>query len=155
LFCRQRAAAVCATAVAEHAPNLFLTNLAMVLCVAAVTTVVFQRLRQPVVLGYLLAGLIVGPYLPVPLVADRAMFVGARASRLNVPLLRLGPRSLGQRDPEMAARGFARLHSNGAFLRLDSAPGDRQTETRSRLAAGPALEGFEDGRQLFRREPLA
>jgi monovalent cation:H+ antiporter-2, CPA2 family len=38
--------------------------------VAAVTTVVFQWLRQPVVLGYLIAGLIVGPHLPIPLVAD-------------------------------------------------------------------------------------
>ncbi len=37
---------------------------------AAVTTVVFQWLRQPVVLGYLIAGLIVGPHLPIPLVAD-------------------------------------------------------------------------------------
>ncbi len=45
----------------EHA-NAFLTNLAVVLCVAAATTVLFQRLHQPVVLGYLLAGLIVGPY---------------------------------------------------------------------------------------------
>jgi CPA2 family monovalent cation:H+ antiporter-2 len=50
----------------------FLTALATVLCVAAVTTVVFQRLRQPVVLGYILAGLIVGPHVPVPLVADPA-----------------------------------------------------------------------------------
>ncbi len=48
----------------------FLTTLAMILCVAAVTTVVFQRLRQPVVLGYILAGLIVGPNVPIPLVAD-------------------------------------------------------------------------------------
>ncbi|MFH0899416.1 MAG: hypothetical protein V2A73_02180 [Pseudomonadota bacterium] len=31
-----------------------LQDLALVLCVAAVTTVVFRRLRQPVVLGYLL-----------------------------------------------------------------------------------------------------
>ncbi|HKX12897.1 MAG TPA: cation:proton antiporter [bacterium] len=48
----------------------FLKALAVVLCVAAVTTVVFQKLRQPVVLGYILAGLIVGPHLPIPLVAD-------------------------------------------------------------------------------------
>jgi Kef-type K+ transport system membrane component KefB len=48
----------------------FLADLALVLCVAAVTTVVFRRLRQPVVLGYLLAGLIVGPYTPVPLFAS-------------------------------------------------------------------------------------
>ena len=34
------------------------------------TTVVFQRLQQPVILGYMLAGLIVGPHTPIPLVAD-------------------------------------------------------------------------------------
>jgi CPA2 family monovalent cation:H+ antiporter-2 len=51
--------------------NEFLRSLALVLCVAALTTVLFQRLRQPVVLGYLLAGLIIGPHFPVPLVADR------------------------------------------------------------------------------------
>src|SRR6476469_5541059 len=48
----------------------FLQNLAVVLCVAAVATVVFQRLRQPVGFGYLLAGMIVGPYIAIPLVAD-------------------------------------------------------------------------------------
>ena len=39
----------------------FLVSFASVLCVAAVTTVVFQRLKLPVVLGYLLAGLLLGP----------------------------------------------------------------------------------------------
>jgi CPA2 family monovalent cation:H+ antiporter-2 len=48
----------------------FLQNLAAVMCVAAVATVVFQRLRQPVVFGYLLAGMIIGPHIPIPLVAD-------------------------------------------------------------------------------------
>ncbi len=48
----------------------FLQAFALVLCVAAVTTVLFQKLRQPVVLGYILAGLLIGPHLPVPLVAD-------------------------------------------------------------------------------------
>jgi K+:H+ antiporter len=51
-------------------PHSFLQNLAVVLCVAAVATVVFQRLHQPVVFGYLLAGMIIGPYIPIPLVAD-------------------------------------------------------------------------------------
>ncbi len=51
----------------------FLTNLALVLCVAALTSLVFQRLRQPVVFGYLVAGMIIGPHIPVPLVADEAM----------------------------------------------------------------------------------
>jgi CPA2 family monovalent cation:H+ antiporter-2 len=51
-------------------PHAFLQNLAVVLCVAAVATVVFQRLHQPVVFGYLLAGMIIGPHIPIPFVAD-------------------------------------------------------------------------------------
>lgn len=47
-----------------------LLDLAMVLGVAALTSVLFQKLKQPAVLGYLLAGMIVGPHVPVPLVAD-------------------------------------------------------------------------------------
>ena len=53
-----------------HDAHAFLQALATVLCVAAVTTVLFQRLRQPVVLGYILAGIIIGPHVPIPLVAD-------------------------------------------------------------------------------------
>jgi CPA2 family monovalent cation:H+ antiporter-2 len=68
-----------------HEAHDFLKALATVLCVAAVTTVVFQRLRQPVVLGYLLAGLIVGPHVPIPLVADRAIV--QTLSELGVILL--------------------------------------------------------------------
>ncbi len=53
-----------------HNIHQFLHAITIVLCVAAVTTVLFQRLRQPVVIGYIFAGLIVGPHLPIPLVAD-------------------------------------------------------------------------------------
>jgi CPA2 family monovalent cation:H+ antiporter-2 len=63
----------------------FLRALTIVLCVAAVTTVVCQRLRQPVVLGYIVAGLIVGPHVPIPLVADSA--VVQTLSELGVILL--------------------------------------------------------------------
>src|SRR5581483_11953943 len=49
--------------------SLFLQDLALVMCVAAVTTVVFRWLKQPTVLGYLLAGLILGPHVPLPLFA--------------------------------------------------------------------------------------
>jgi CPA2 family monovalent cation:H+ antiporter-2 len=52
------------------APQAFLRDLALVLCVAAVTSVLFQRLRLPAVPGYIVAGLVVGPHVPVPLVAD-------------------------------------------------------------------------------------
>jgi CPA2 family monovalent cation:H+ antiporter-2 len=68
-----------------HDAHAFLLALTIVLGVAAVATVICQRLRQPVVLGYLLAGLVIGPHVPVPLVADSAI-VGT-LSELGVILL--------------------------------------------------------------------
>ncbi|MCA9676106.1 MAG: cation:proton antiporter, partial [Myxococcales bacterium] len=63
----------------------FLADLVIVLGAAAVATVLFHALRLPLVLGYILAGLIIGPHVPVPLVADPAL-VGA-LSELGVILL--------------------------------------------------------------------
>jgi len=65
--------------------HAFLVALTIVLGVAAVTTVVFQRLHQPVVLGYILAGFLIGPNVPFPLVADRE--VVQTLSELGVILL--------------------------------------------------------------------
>jgi CPA2 family monovalent cation:H+ antiporter-2 len=49
----------------------FLQDLAVVTLVAALSTLLFHRIRLPVVLGYLLAGIIVGPYTPpFPLVSE-------------------------------------------------------------------------------------
>ncbi len=53
----------------EHARG-FVEDLALVFLVAAITTVICKKLRQPVVLGYLIAGAIVGPSVPIPLFAD-------------------------------------------------------------------------------------
>ncbi len=53
-----------------HDAQLFLEDLALVLSVAAVVSVLFRLIRQPPVLGYLLAGVIVGPHVPIPLFAD-------------------------------------------------------------------------------------
>ncbi|MBA3398242.1 MAG: cation:proton antiporter [Deltaproteobacteria bacterium] len=50
-----------------------LIELVVVLGTAAVVTVLFQALRLPVVLGYVLAGLLIGPHVPVPLVANAAL----------------------------------------------------------------------------------
>ena len=51
----------------------FLQDLAVVMIVAGLVTVVFHRLKQPVVLGYILAGLIIGPHTPpFPLIHDEA-----------------------------------------------------------------------------------
>ena len=65
--------------------HTFLENLALVLCTAAVTSFLFQRLRLPVVFGYLVAGMIVGPYLPIPLHADERVLQAL--SELGVILL--------------------------------------------------------------------
>jgi CPA2 family monovalent cation:H+ antiporter-2 len=55
----------------EHA-NTFLQDLAIIMLVAGVITVIFHRLRQPVVLGYILAGIILGPHTPpMVLIGDK------------------------------------------------------------------------------------
>jgi CPA2 family monovalent cation:H+ antiporter-2 len=45
-------------------------DIAVVTGVGAVTAMVARRLGQPSILGFLVAGLIVGPYIPIPLFAD-------------------------------------------------------------------------------------
>ncbi len=56
----------------EHLAPL-IKDLAVILGVAAIVTLIFQRIRQPVVLGYIIAGFICGPYvLRHPLVSDSA-----------------------------------------------------------------------------------
>lgn len=42
----------------------FLQDLAVVMIVAALVTILFHRFKQPVVLGYILAGFIIGPHSP-------------------------------------------------------------------------------------------
>ncbi|MFK2904749.1 cation:proton antiporter [Dyella ginsengisoli] len=48
----------------------FIRDLAIVMIVAGATTILFHRLRQPVLLGYILAGVLIGPHTPGVLVAD-------------------------------------------------------------------------------------
>jgi CPA2 family monovalent cation:H+ antiporter-2 len=49
-----------------------LQDLAVVMMVAAVVTILFRQLKQPVVLGYILAGVIIGPHTPpFPLIVDK------------------------------------------------------------------------------------
>src|SRR5438094_9366674 len=50
----------------------FLQDLAVVMIVAGLVTVVFHRFKQPVVLGYILAGVIIGPHTPpFPFIKDQ------------------------------------------------------------------------------------
>jgi monovalent cation:H+ antiporter-2, CPA2 family len=80
----------------------------MVLCVAAVTTIIFQKIRQPVVVGYLIAGLIVGPNVPIPLLADPERI--HTLSELGVILLMF---ALGL---EFSVRKLIRLGPTSGFI---------------------------------------
>ena len=54
----------------ESLPALFM-DLALILVTAGVITVIFKWLKQPLVLGYILAGFFIGPYFPwFPVVGD-------------------------------------------------------------------------------------
>lgn len=66
-------------------PAVFLRDIAVVLATAAVTSVVSQRLRLPVVVGYVVAGILVGPHLAPQLVTDDAAI--HTLSELGVVLL--------------------------------------------------------------------
>jgi len=44
--------------------HTLLQDLAVVMIVAGLVTIIFHRFKQPVVLGYILAGVIIGPYTP-------------------------------------------------------------------------------------------
>lgn len=65
--------------------HALIQTLALVIGTAAIVTVVFQRLRLPVVLGYLAAGMLVGPHTSVWFIADAA--VVATLAELGVILL--------------------------------------------------------------------
>lgn len=55
-----------------HLPQI-IVDLAMLLLVAGVTTILFQKLNQPLVLGYIIAGFITGPnFIFFPTVSDEA-----------------------------------------------------------------------------------
>ena len=54
-----------------HLPEL-IEDLALILGAAGIFTLIFKKLKQPLVLGYILAGLLVGPNLDIfPTVGDQ------------------------------------------------------------------------------------
>lgn len=65
-----------------------LQDLAVILSIAGGVTLLFHRIRQPVVLGYILAGIIVGPNTPLVLVHD--LHTVEMLSELGVILLMFG-----------------------------------------------------------------
>lgn len=56
-----------------HGIHPLIVDLTLITVYAAITTLIFKKLKQPMVLGYLLAGIFAGPYFNfVPTVSDRA-----------------------------------------------------------------------------------
>jgi CPA2 family monovalent cation:H+ antiporter-2 len=56
----------------EHLPGL-ISDLALILIAGAITTILFRKIKQPLVLGYIIAGFLVGPYISfIPTVQDTA-----------------------------------------------------------------------------------
>ena len=46
-----------------HLPEL-ISDLAIILLTGGIVTLIFRKLNQPLVLGYILAGFLIGPYMP-------------------------------------------------------------------------------------------
>lgn len=62
-----------------HLPDL-IADLGLILAAAGITTLIFKRIKQPLVLGYILAGLLVGSHLDffLQLPIQKASIFGAR-----------------------------------------------------------------------------
>ncbi len=114
-----------------------LVDLALVLGVGTLTGLLFRWLKLPVVMGYVLAGMVVGPHLPIPLVADERNI--QTLADLGVILLMFGvglefsPKKLFQAGPTallmgsiqvgltaflgaMVARAFGRTPMESLFI---------------------------------------
>ncbi len=99
--------------IAAGSTSPFVEDLALTLGVAAVISVLFRRLGLPAVLGYLLAGLVIGPHLALPLFADPARV--AALSEFGVVLVMFGiglhfsPRDLAAAIPKVGLIGLVQV----------------------------------------------
>ena len=106
----------------------FLQDLAIVMIVAGLVTVLFHRFKQPVVLGYILAGVIIGPHTPpFPLIANDEtiktlselgviFLMFSLGLEFSLRKLKTSRRDgLHRRDPGDPAHGLGRLRTRPAF----------------------------------------
>ncbi len=80
-------------------PSSIVADLAIIMAVAGVFVYIFHRLNQPLIVGYLIAGIIIGPYTPpfglisnpdvISAVADLGVILLLFAIGLDFPLSRL------------------------------------------------------------------
>ena len=106
-------------------PHEFLRTLAIVLMVAAGTSVLFQRLRLPVVFGYLAAGMIVGPYTSIPLVADLAIVQSLAELGVILLMFSIGLEFRLRRVAQVAGTaGIAAIFETGIMFGLGALAAD-------------------------------
>ncbi len=60
------------------------------MCVAAVATILFRQFKQPVVLGYILAGVIIGPHTPGQFIVDESTIETLAELGVIFPMFSLG-----------------------------------------------------------------
>jgi CPA2 family monovalent cation:H+ antiporter-2 len=66
-----------------------ITDFAVIMTIAGIIAFLFHRLKQPLILGYLIAGIIIGPYSPPFSLISRPEILSAAAD-LGVILLLFG-----------------------------------------------------------------
>ncbi len=69
--------------------NTIVRDFAVIMTIAAAVTIIFHWLKQPLILGYLIAGVIIGPYTP-PFSLITSLSVLSAAAELGVILLLFG-----------------------------------------------------------------
>ena len=71
----------------SHLPTL-IADLALILISASIITLLFKWLKQPLVLGYIIAGLLAGPYINIfPTVGDIEEYQYMGRNRCYIPAL--------------------------------------------------------------------
>ena len=62
----------------------FIQDLAVIMLVAGVVTILFHHFKQPVVLGYIVAGFIIGPHTPpFGLIHERTLQINAQGNQIR------------------------------------------------------------------------
>ena len=70
-------------------------DLAVILIVAGIVTLLFKKLKQPLVLGYIMAGFLVSPHMPLlPLAVDKENIQSWADIGVMFLLFSLGPASV-------------------------------------------------------------
>ena len=107
----------------------FLQDLAIVMSVAALATIIFRQLKQPVVLGYILAGVIIGPHTPpFALIHDQETI--ATLAELGVVFLLF---SLGL---EFSVRKLARVGATAVVAARGIPPSSLRSHCGSGMSTG-------------------